>query len=102
MGVSPTFAEMVVGLNLKSKSQVALRLDGLEERGHIRRLSSKPRAIEIIDCGTSPVGLPPNVDARLHSYCAKHGECRDDVIADAVELHLDEIERSAFDAAAVV
>lgn len=93
-GVSPTFAEILEHLGAKSKSRVSEILIALEERGHIRRLANKPRAIEIVS-ERSPVSLPPHIDARLRSYCAKHGERPADIIADAVDLHLDELERDS-------
>ena len=97
----PTFAEIAEHLGIKSKSRISEILIALEERGHIRRLSNKPRAIELIDQRSSS-NLPPHIDARLRSYCAKHGEHPGDVIADAVDLHLDEIEGSIIDAVATV
>lgn len=48
-GYPPSFDEMVVALGLHSKSGVLRLLRGLEERGAIRRLEKRARAIEIID-----------------------------------------------------
>lgn len=48
-GIAPSYSEMAESLSLKSKSQVFDLLNGLEERGRIRRLRGKRRAIEIID-----------------------------------------------------
>lgn len=47
-GVSPSFDEMARELKLKSKSGVFRLVDGLEERGFIRRLPHKARAIEVV------------------------------------------------------
>lgn len=47
-GVSPSFDEMKEALNLKSKSGVHRLITGLEERGFIRRLAHRARAIEIL------------------------------------------------------
>ena len=47
-GVSPSFEEMKIALNLKSKSGIHRLISGLEERGFIRRLPHKARALEII------------------------------------------------------
>ena len=48
-GVCPSFEEMRVWMGLASKSGIHQLLDGLEERGHIRRLRHRARAIEIIE-----------------------------------------------------
>ncbi|MGL1920146.1 MAG: transcriptional repressor LexA [Hyphomicrobiales bacterium] len=47
-GVSPSFDEMKVALNLKSKSGIHRLITALEERGFIRRLAHRARALEII------------------------------------------------------
>src|SRR3954465_3178664 len=45
-GVSPSFDEMKDALGLKSKSGVHRLITGLEERGFIRRLPHRARALE--------------------------------------------------------
>ena len=47
-GVSPSFDEMKDALNLKSKSGIHRLITGLEERGFIRRLAHKARALEVL------------------------------------------------------
>ena len=47
-GVPPSFDEMKEALNLRSKSGIHRLITGLEERGFIRRLAHRARAIEII------------------------------------------------------
>ena len=46
--ITPSFDEMKDALNLKSKSGVHRLIRSLEERGYIKRLANKARAIEII------------------------------------------------------
>ena len=46
-GVSPSFEEMKDALDLKSKSGVHRLISALEERGFIRRLANRARALEI-------------------------------------------------------
>ncbi len=46
-GVSPSFDEMKDALNLKSKSGIHRLITGLEERGFIRRLPHRARALEV-------------------------------------------------------
>jgi len=47
-GVSPSFEEMKEALLLKSKSGIHRLITGLEERGFIRRLPHRARALEIL------------------------------------------------------
>lgn len=53
-GVSPSFDEMKEALDLKSKSGIHRLITGLEERGFIRRLAHRARAIEVLK-------LPENI-----------------------------------------
>jgi repressor LexA len=47
-GVSPSFDEMKDALSLKSKSGIHRLVSGLEERGFIRRLPHRARALEVV------------------------------------------------------
>lgn len=47
-GVSPSFEEMKEALDLKSKSGIHRLISALEERGFIRRLPNRARALEIL------------------------------------------------------
>ena len=47
-GVPPSFDEMKDALDLRSKSGIHRLITGLEERGFIRRLAHRARAIEVI------------------------------------------------------
>ena len=47
-GVSPSYEEMKVSLGLKSKSGIHRLITALEERGFIRRLAHKARALEVL------------------------------------------------------
>ncbi len=55
-GVSPSYEEMKNSLNLKSKSGIHRLVSALEERGFIKRLAHKARALEVIK-------LPENASA---------------------------------------
>ena len=46
--ISPSFEEMKQALNLKSKSGIHRLITSLEQRGYIKRLKHKARAMEII------------------------------------------------------
>ena len=47
-GISPSYEEMKNSLNLKSKSGIHRLISALEERGFIRRLPHKARALEVL------------------------------------------------------
>jgi len=47
-GISPSFDEMKDALGLKSKSGIHRLITGLEERGFIRRLPHRARALEVL------------------------------------------------------
>ncbi|HVL77747.1 MAG TPA: transcriptional repressor LexA, partial [Sphingomicrobium sp.] len=60
-GVSPSFDEMREALDLKSKSGVHRLVSALEERGFIRRLPNRARALEVVRVpeGASQAEAPP-------------------------------------------
>lgn len=53
-GVSPSFREMRAGVQAPSLNNVVWLLNALEERGHIRRLHARPRAIAVL----TPITIP--------------------------------------------
>jgi repressor LexA len=58
-GVPPSFDEMKDALDLRSKSGIHRLITALEERGFIRRLANRARAIEVIklpELGANPGG----------------------------------------------
>ncbi len=61
--VPPSFDEMRDALGLASKSGVHRLVSGLEERGYIRRLANRARAIEILRPGNAPSSLEQSVAA---------------------------------------
>ncbi|MBT3659898.1 MAG: repressor LexA, partial [Rhodospirillaceae bacterium] len=56
-GISPSYDEMKAALDLKSKSGIHRLITGLEERGFIRRLPHRARALEVLK-------LPENMDGQ--------------------------------------
>mgnify|MGYP001330065116 CR=1 FL=1 len=74
-GVSPSFDEMKNALGLKSKSGIHRLVKGLEERGFIRRLAHRARALEVIK-------LPTIVD----SSTRQNGEFKPNVINGGLPL----------------
>lgn len=53
-GVSPSFEEMKDALDLKSKSGVHRLISALEERGYLRRLPNRARALEVLKVPERP------------------------------------------------
>lgn len=62
-GISPSFDEMKDALDLKSKSGIHRLITGLEERGFIRRLAHRARALEVVklpeNMGDQPLPATP-------------------------------------------
>ena len=60
-GVSPSFDEMREALDLKSKSGVHRLISALEERGFIRRLPNRARALEVVKLpeASAPASMTP-------------------------------------------
>ncbi|RPF70360.1 transcriptional repressor LexA [Aurantiacibacter spongiae] len=55
-GISPSFEEMKEALDLKSKSGVHRLISALEERGFIRRLPNRARALEVVKMPENSAG----------------------------------------------
>ena len=71
-GVPPSFDEMKEALDLRSKSGIHRLITALEERGFIRRLAHRARAIEIVK-------LPESLEAKLGGFAPRviDGDRRD-------------------------
>ncbi|SLN12796.1 transcriptional repressor LexA [Pseudooctadecabacter jejudonensis] len=65
-GVPPSFDEMKEALDLRSKSGIHRLITALEERGFIRRLAHRARALEIVK-------LPEALEAKLGGTSAPSG-----------------------------
>ena len=66
-GVPPSFDEMKDALGLKSKSGIHRLITGLEERGFIRRLPHRARALEVVRLPEDMAGeaVGPRIGAAL-------------------------------------
>jgi repressor LexA len=67
-GISPSFEEMKDALDLRSKSGVHRLISALEERGFLRRLPNRARALEVIrqpEDVTSGKGIPAPANDRV-------------------------------------
>jgi len=63
-GVSPSFDEMKEALDLRSKSGIHRLITALEERGFIRRLPHRARAVEVVK-------LPENMEPARRGFTPK-------------------------------
>jgi repressor LexA len=73
-GVSPSFDEMKEALNLKSKSGIHRLITALEERGFLRRLPHRARALEVVklpeDASETDRGAPDEKSGRPGGFTA--------------------------------
>ncbi|MXO74101.1 transcriptional repressor LexA [Altererythrobacter aerius] len=85
-GVSPSFEEMKDALDLKSKSGVHRLISALEERGFIRRLPNRARALEVVRQPGDSVPAPRSKQvAETHAFKADR---RPEPANDVVDLPL--------------
>jgi repressor LexA len=75
-GISPSFEEMKEALDLKSKSGVHRLISALEERGFIRRLPNRARALEVLrqpenSGGAKTAPVAANANSRPSPVAAK-------------------------------
>lgn len=75
-GVSPSFDEMKDALELKSKSGIHRLITALEERGFIRRLAHRARALEILK-------LPEGVQSSANEVASAQAKSNVVSLADA-------------------
>lgn len=89
-GVPPSFDEMKEALDLRSKSGIHRLITALEERGFIRRLAHRARAIEIVKLpeslgGEATVHTPRVIDGGAPDPAERPGRAQA-VAVDAMEL----------------
>jgi len=99
-GVSPSFEEMKEALDLRSKSGIHRLINALEERGFIRRLPNRARALEVLKLpdamhrapkvivplkATSPAGRTPPLAANDILEIPLHGRIAAGVPIEAME-----------------
>lgn len=73
-GISPSFDEMRDALNLKSKSGIHRLISALEERGYIRRLPHRARAIELLRAPPTAVEVAKAEEVRAVEAATGGGE----------------------------
>lgn len=93
-GVSPSYEDLRVRLKLCSKSSVCRLVNALEERGLIRRLAHRSRAIEVID---KPSDRRANLVAAKAVLLAKR-HCGYGRNGDLYTMNEDELQRLVIEA----
>ena len=76
-GVSPSFDEMKEALNLKSKSGIHRLITALEERGFIKRLAHRARALEVVklpDTMASSMSAPSRAPSAANAPLAANDD----------------------------
>ena len=68
-GVSPSFDEMKEALNLASKSGIHRLITALEERGFIKRLANRARALEVLKLPESAAPAAPPRGRQVAATC---------------------------------
>ena len=66
-GISPSFDEMKNALGLKSKSGIHRLVGALEERGFLRRMSNRARALEVIKLPEGATAGPAATDTVIQA-----------------------------------
>lgn len=90
-GIAPTYSEIAMAMNTRTKGRIHEVLTALMERGHIIFKARTTRSIVVVPDAGSLYGLPSELQRRLSDHCAANGEDPAAVVADAVALHLDEL-----------
>ena len=86
-GVSPSFEEMKEALDLKSKSGVHRLIGALEERGFIRRLANRARALEVVKMPEGGGARDVNIVKLIPAIASKSAQVHLPVAAnDVIEI----------------
>jgi SOS-response transcriptional repressor LexA len=96
-GPAPSYDEIAARVGMKSKSGVYRIVAALEERGYVRHIRQRARAIEVIDrpavpalviFGIERLNLGDDLRLALDDYCSDLGVSREAVIREAVTAYL--------------
>jgi SOS-response transcriptional repressor LexA len=87
-GVAPTIREMMVGVGSRSTGRVAEMLLALEERGCVRRIHSRHRAIELVHPSDRSVTLNREILTLTDRYAQLHGISRDTATNELLRIAL--------------
>lgn len=70
-GCAPAIREIAEGIGVKSISSVHALLRRLEERGYIRRIPKRGRAIEVVEPNEGAIKLSPHVERAVAEYARR-------------------------------
>jgi repressor LexA len=91
-GISPSFEEMKEALDLKSKSGVHRLISALEERGFIRRLPNRARALEVLrqpeDVTSTPAARPAPANSNDPLVAVRKAQTAPEPANDVIEIPL--------------
>src|SRR5690349_4061715 len=84
-GVPPSFDEMKDALDLKSKSGIHRLIMALEERGYLRRMEKRARALEIVRLpeNVSDTLRPATTRSQAQRPAMRHGRGESRILSDA-------------------
>ncbi|MGN0903776.1 MAG: transcriptional repressor LexA [Alphaproteobacteria bacterium] len=86
-GVSPSFEEMKEAIGLKSKSGIHRLISALEERGFIRRLPNRARALEVLRLPENRADAGAPLTAReFLKTTSSFSSLSENIVANSVEL----------------
>lgn len=85
-GVAPTYKEMCAAVGVTSRSSVFRLINSLEERGYIRRMPNRARAIEIIPTRDA-IELHPEVRGAAVAYARQHGISLSTAVSEAARAY---------------
>ena len=88
VGISPSFEEMKAALNLKSKSGIHRLITGLEDRGFIRRLPHRARALEVLKLPENTTDFGRNVVTQFNASSEATFKKRYTTEANVIDLPL--------------
>ncbi len=80
-GISPSFEEMKDALGLKSKSGIHRLISALEERGFLRRLPNRARALEVVKLPDADRGAAKVVPLRAPALRPAPAVAANDIIS---------------------
>lgn len=86
-GGCPSYQEMAEFMGLRSKSGVYRVVLALEERGLVRRIPGRARAIEIVT--DSEVHIPPDLMREIRLRATRRGKSAREYVIEAIEAMLD-------------
>src|SRR5271166_6129948 len=84
-GIPPSFDEMKDALDLKSKSGIHRLITALEERGFLRRMEKRARALEIVKLPDNVADTlrPATTRSQAQRPAARHGRGESRISSDA-------------------